>query len=97
MVVKTPKKKTGTTLSSKRKRRSKRTTPSGTARRGVPWPRIAIFAVIGVVVIGLAVYTATMLFTGNAGKTADVPSYAADQLTLQAKEASPDCFTKPCG
>jgi hypothetical protein len=98
MADKTLKKKTGTTLSSKRKRRSKRTTGSKAARQGVWRPTVVVSAVIGAVVIGLAVYGGTMLFTRNAGKTGDVPSYAADQLILQAKETSPDCFTKAgCG
>jgi hypothetical protein len=98
MAGKTLKKKTHTTLSGKRNLRSKRTTRSRAMRQGMRRPPVAILAAIGAVVIGLAAFGGTMLFTGHAGKTGDVPSYAADQITLKAKEASPDCSTKAvCG
>ena len=94
MASKTFKKKTRTTLPAKRSLRSKRTTRPRAIGQGVRRPALAVLAAIGAVVIGLAAYGGTTLLIGHAGKTGDVPSYAADQLTLLAKEASPDCFTK---
>lgn len=98
MAGKTLKKRTRTTPSSKRNRGSKGTTRSRATGKSGRRPPVVVLAAIGAVVLVLVAYGITMLFTGAARKTSDVPSYTADQVTLLAKEISPDCFTKAsCG
>lgn len=96
MAGKTLKKRTGTTLSSKRKHSSKGIARSRAAGKGGRRPPVVVLAAIGAVVLGLVAYGITMLFTGIAWKTSDVPGYTADQVTLLAKNISPDCLT-PAG